>query len=176
MKFNYLPPSDLMFKIQSLTKVCYICLFLVSAESLPVCYFHDRVNLKSRLFMQWNHLHSLVFTKNEQDTINNIIGETKRFMAYEIVKRLRRGGRKDLLKIIHDTVGPNEAKKNKYHNLFQTSADIKEIVTEKFISQKLNYVYKNPVSGKWKLVDDYSDYIHTSARFYDFRSQSGEIV
>ena len=24
-----------------------------------------------------------------------------------------------------------------------------------------------PVSGKWKLVDDYIDYIHSSARFYE---------
>lgn len=114
-----------------------------------------------------NHLHSLVFTKNDEDTINNIIGETKRFMAYEIVKRLKRIERKDLLKIMHDSVDPNEAKKNKIHNVFQPSADIKEILTEKFIRQKLNYMHKNPVSGKWKLVDDYLDYIHSSARFYD---------
>jgi len=45
--------------------------------------------------------------------------------------------------------------------------DIKEIVTEKFIRQKLNYMHKNPVSGKWKLVNDYLDYVHSSARFYD---------
>lgn len=114
-----------------------------------------------------NHLHSLVFTKNDEDTINDMIGETKRFMAYEIVKRLKRGGRKDLLKIMHDSVNPNEVKKNKKHNVFQPSEDIKEILTEKFIRQKLNYMHKNPVSGKWKLVDNYLDYIHSSARFYD---------
>lgn len=114
-----------------------------------------------------NHLHSLVFTKNDEDTINDMIGETKRFMAYEIVKRLKRGGRKDLLKIMHDSVNPNEVKKNKKHSVFQPSEDIKEILTEKFIRQKLNYMHKNPVSGKWKLVDNYLDYIHSSARFYD---------
>ena len=95
-----------------------------------------------------NHLHSLVFTKNDEDTINDMIGETKRFMAYEIVKRLKRGGRKDLLKIMHDSVNPNEVKKNKKHSVFQPSEDIKEILTEKFIRQKLNYMHKNPVSGK----------------------------
>ena len=114
-----------------------------------------------------NHLHSLVFTKNEEDYINYIMGETKRFMADEIVKRLKTEGRKDLLKIMHDSVDPNETKKNKQHNVFQPSGDIKEILTEKFIRQKLNYMHKNPVTGKWKLVDDYSDYIHSSARFYD---------
>ena len=68
---------------------------------------------------------------------------------------------------MHDSVDLNEAKKNKLHNAFQPSGDIKEIFTEKFIRQKLNYMHKNPVSGKWKLVDDYLDYIHSSARFYD---------
>ena len=28
-------------------------------------------------------------------------------------------------------------------------------------------MHKNPVSGKWKLVNDYLDYEHSSARFYD---------
>ena len=109
----------------------------------------------------------MVFTKNEEDFINYIIGETKRFMAYEIVKRLKREGRTDLLRIMHDSVDLNEAKKNKLHNVFQPSGDIKEIFTEKFIRQKLNYMHRNPVSGKWNLVDDYLDYIHSSARFYD---------
>jgi len=39
-----------------------------------------------------NHLHGLIYTRNEVDTINFIIGETKRFMSYEIVKRLKRRG------------------------------------------------------------------------------------
>ena len=114
-----------------------------------------------------NHLHSLVFTKNESEEINFHIGETKRFMSYEIVSRLKKLKRTDLLKIMQDTVNPNESKKKKIHNVFQPSSDIKEIITEKFIRQKLNYMHKNPVSGKWKLVDDYIDYIHSSARFYE---------
>ena len=90
-----------------------------------------------------NHLHSLVFTKNEKDVINFIIGESKRFMAYEIVSRLKKKGRTDLLKILHDSVTQNEIVKKKNHNFFEPSADIKEILTEKFIRQKLNYIHKN---------------------------------
>jgi len=33
--------------------------------------------------------------------------------------------------------------------------------------QKLNYIHENPVSGKWKLVDDYVSYDHSSAGFYE---------
>lgn len=30
----------------------------------------------------------------------------------------------------------------------------------------------NPVSGKWHLVDDYTDYEHSSASFYELNKQS----
>ena len=57
--------------------------------------------------------------------------------------------------------------------MFEASFDCKEIITEKFVRQKLNYMHKNPVSGKWKLVDHYLDYEHSSARFYDLGERAG---
>ena len=33
--------------------------------------------------------------------------------------------------------------------------------------QKFNYIHHNPVSGKWNLVSDYTDYEHSSASFYE---------
>ena len=33
--------------------------------------------------------------------------------------------------------------------------------------QKVNYIHRNPVSGKWKLVDDYRLYEHSSAGYYE---------
>ena len=65
-----------------------------------------------------NHLHSLFYYANHESTINHLIGETKRFMAYEIVKRLRKSKRFDLLKILSDSVSPNEKQKKKIHNVF----------------------------------------------------------
>ena len=114
-----------------------------------------------------NHLHMIAYTENPEKRINNIIGTGKRFMAYEIVNRLEKSGRNDLLKILSDAVPPSERKRNKKHEVFQDSMDCKELITEKFVRQKLNYMHKNPVSGKWKLVDDYLEYEYSSARFYD---------
>jgi putative transposase len=109
----------------------------------------------------------LVYMANNEKTINKIIGESKRFMAYEIVKRLEKLRRFDLLNALGQSVTQHERRKKKKHNVFRPSEDIKEIMTEKFIRQKLNYMHKNPVSGKWKLVENYLDYIHSSARFYE---------
>ena len=70
-----------------------------------------------------------------------------------------------------ESVSPNEKQKKKIHNVFEHSFDAKRIVNEKFLIQKLKYMHKNPVSGKWKLVEDYIDYLHSSARFYETGEQ-----
>ncbi len=146
-----------LFDITDFYNYIYRCFNILKSKRIYTCGY----------VIMPNHLHSLIYTNNELDTINFIIGETKRFMSYEIVKRLKKVDQKDLLKIMHESVNPNEVQKNKIHNVFEPSADIKQILTENFIRQKLNYMHKNPVSGKWKLVEDYLNYVHSSARFYD---------
>jgi hypothetical protein len=51
--------------------------------------------------------------------------------------------------------------------VFNNSFDAKAIFSEKFLLQKLEYIHRNPVSGKWNLVDDFTDYEHSSASFYE---------
>ena len=46
--------------------------------------------------------------------------------------------------------------------------DKKECFSNDFIEQKLNYIHKNPISGKWNLADSYVDYPYSSARFYEY--------
>ncbi len=145
-----------LFDIIDLYDFIYKCFDINKAKKIYNCGY----------VIMPNHLHKIVYTENDEDTINDIIGETKRFMAYEIVKRLKKSGRKDLLKIMHESVEPRDSAKGQLHNVFEPSADIKRIVTEKLMKQKLNYIHRNPVSGKWKLVENYVDYIHSSAAFY----------
>jgi hypothetical protein len=54
----------------------------------------------------------------------------------------------------------------KKHRVFQPSSDIKACYFEKFLIEKLDYIHYNPVRGKWKLVDDFAQYPHSSASFY----------
>jgi len=120
-----------------------------------------------------NHLHLITYVSEILSSINKVIGNAKRFMAYEIVKRLNEIGRFDILRMLNEGVNPNERKKGKLHNVFEPSFDAKEILTEKFVVQKLNYIHQNPVRGKWHLVDDYRLYKHSSAGFYEFGSKDG---
>ena len=150
-----------LFEITNLYNFIYKCFDINKSKSIYNCGY----------VIMPNHLHKVVYTKNCTDTINDIIGESKRFMAYEIIKRLKKSGRNDLLKLMHESVNPVDSFKGQVHNVFQPSSDIKRITTEKFMKQKLNYIHRNPVSGKWRLADNYVDYKHSSARFYETGSQ-----
>ena len=88
-------------------------------------------------------------------------------MAYEIIKRLEEKKENKLLDLLHGGVKKREAKKGQVHKVFEDSFDAKECYSEEFIFQKLEYMHSNPVSKKWNLVADFTDYEHSSASFYE---------
>ncbi|MBL6962277.1 MAG: hypothetical protein ISR55_00475 [Bacteroidetes bacterium] len=119
-----------------------------------------------------NHLHMLIGTHEENIKIEKVIGNAKRFMAYDIVKILKNRKMNDLLYVLENGVTKSERKNGKIHQVFQPSFDVKPCFTEKFVLQKLDYIHHNPVSGKWNLVEDYLDYEHSSTKFYELGIQS----
>jgi len=44
-----------------------------------------------------NHIHALIAFRNKGKSINTIVGNGKRFIAYGLVERLKRGGFNELL-------------------------------------------------------------------------------
>lgn len=114
-----------------------------------------------------NHLHVLLFPANSKKSLNNLIGEGKRFIAYDIVKSLGLLGKTVLLKQLEEGVESSEAKKGKKHQVFRLSFDARKCFNQKMIEQKLDYIHHNPVSGKWSLVNDFATYEHSSASFYE---------
>jgi len=48
----------------------------------------------------------------------------------------------------------------------ERSFDCKPITTQHFFIEKLNYIHNNPCSGIWKLVENPTDYKHSSAKQY----------
>ena len=114
-----------------------------------------------------NHVHTIHYFPKPGFNLNKIIGNAKRFMAYEIIKRLEQVHEQDTLNYLASVVTGREKKKGQLHKVFSDSFDAKGIYNEKFFNQKLKYIHRNPVSGKWKLVIDYTDYEHSSASFYE---------
>jgi hypothetical protein len=102
-----------------------------------------------------------------QKSLNVTVGNAKRFIAYEIVKKLEAAKDHALLDTLHGAVSRRERKKGQIHKIFEESFEAKECYSKGFIYQKLDYIHHNPVSGRWRLIDDFTRYEHSSASFYE---------
>ncbi len=116
-----------------------------------------------------NHLHCLVTPTKPQKTLNKLVSEGKRFMAYAIVKNLIELRKWSILEELEAGVQESERRKSKKHQVFRLSFDARQCHSEKMLEQKLDYIHTNPVKGKWSLVDDFTDYPHSSASFYELQ-------
>jgi len=120
-----------------------------------------------------NHFHCLIAFKNSSRKLNSVIGNGKRFMAYELVKRLKEKKEDSILTHLASWVNDTDRKRGKIHEVFEPSFDAKECYTDKFIEQKLNYIHENPCRGKWLLAETPNGYPHSSAAFYLTGIQGG---
>lgn len=114
-----------------------------------------------------NHAHVMLYFPEMKKSLNTVIGNGKRFIAYEIVKRLEASNESGLLQQLAAGVKESETKKGQLHKVFEDSFDAKKCMSKDFIYQKLDYIHHNPTSGKWMLAKDYLSYAHSSALFYE---------
>lgn len=119
-----------------------------------------------------NHVHALVAYKGTKQSLNTVVGNGKRFLAYDIVERLNGIGATRILKILSAGVNASDRARGKLHEVYEPSFDAKDCYNVKVIKQKLDYMHANPVSGKWSLAEDSISYPHSSARFYETGEQS----
>ncbi len=72
-----------------------------------------------------NHLHAIIGFRNSSKSINSIVGNGKRFIAYEIVKRLKDNGHNYILEQMKSWVNKTDELRNKKHEVFEPSFDWK---------------------------------------------------
>jgi REP element-mobilizing transposase RayT len=87
-----------------------------------------------------NHVHALIGFCNTGQSINTIIGNGKRFIAYEIIKRLEQQQQIKLLHQLNLSVEAKDRERNKKHEVWRDSFDWKECRTHKYMLQKLDYM------------------------------------
>ena len=112
-----------------------------------------------------SHVHAIIAFTNTGKSINIIVSNGKRFIAYDLVKRLKEMNSNLILNELNNDLNNTEKKEGKIHGVFETSFDWKECRTEKFIQQKLNYIHRNPCKEN-QLAELPEQYIHSSAKFY----------
>ncbi len=113
-----------------------------------------------------NHVHAIISFTESLQSINTMIGNGKRFMAYEIIKRLQQMGETGILAQLSSGVEAKRKANKKLHEVWELSFDWKVCDSHAFMNQKLNYMHDNPCKGKWDLCASPVEYLHSSARFY----------
>jgi REP element-mobilizing transposase RayT len=122
-----------------------------------------------------NHVHVLLSVQRGVN-LNQLFSNGKRFIAYAILKKLRRNDDQTTLDRLKQEVTNSNGSKRIVHKAFRLSTDFRECLTEKFTQQKLDYIHANPVSGKWKLAEQSQDYIHSSASYYLGKADQHDIL
>jgi REP element-mobilizing transposase RayT len=113
-----------------------------------------------------NHVHVMIDFSKTSKSINKIIGDGKRFIAYSIVQRLKEKNETALLDKLQKAVTATGSSRGKKHEVWEESFDWKYCETADFAYQKLVYLHNNPCTGRWKLAKDAMAYEHSSARYY----------
>ena len=113
-----------------------------------------------------NHIHVIISFIETSQSINTIIGNCKRFIAYEIIKRLEQNEEIILLQLLSNHVEEKRKANKKLHEVWELSFDWKECRSWEFINQKLSYIHDNPCTKKWNLCNSPVEYLHCSAKFY----------
>jgi len=130
---------------------------LLDKESYKVCGF----------VIMPNHVHFLLYVPDGKN-MNLRIGTMKRFLSYEIVKRLKLMSNDKLLHLLQSQVHATDRLRGKKHDVFEPSFDARICLSRNMADQKLKYMHYNPCAGKWSLVNDYVDYKWSSAYYYEY--------
>jgi REP element-mobilizing transposase RayT len=170
VRFNHAQENNSLFFI-TFTFYNWLPLFeKTKAYDLVYKWFdhlHENNFYVSGYVIMPNHVHALLYFPAMHKSLNSIIGNAKRFIAYEIIKRLKHQKDYNILDTLYYAVKKSEMNKGQIHKVFEESFHAEECYTEKVIYQKLHYMHHNPVSKKWNLVKDFTDYEHSSASFYE---------
>ncbi len=159
--------------IYFITFTCYRWLHLLEqTKAYDTLYrFFTFLNGKGHQLLGYtlmpNHVHLLLYFSGGTQSLNILIGNGKRFIGYEIIKRLKAQNDYKTLSLLGQCVPEAEKRRGKQHQLWQGTFDIKNCRTEKFILQKLNYMHQNPCVERWQLCKHTYDFPHSSAAYYE---------
>ena len=70
-----------------------------------------------------NHVHAIVAFRNTDKTINSIIANGKRFLAYDLVAELESKNEVVVLNQLNGWVNATDKSRNKQHEVFESSFD-----------------------------------------------------
>ncbi len=129
-------------------------------------HLHQQGHAVNAYCIMPNHIHLILFLNNPKQSLNTIIGNGKRFIAYEMITRLKKKGLHQVINKLKRGLTKTNKKENKLHRVFETSFDAKLIYNDKMLNEKLNYIHNNPVRYEPQLCKIPEAFEHSSASYY----------
>ena len=118
-----------------------------------------------------NHVHMVVSAVNN-DT-SDILRDFKKFTSKQLIKAIaeneQESRREWMLEIFSKSGAANS--RNRNYQFWRQNNQPKELFTEKFANQKLDYIHNNPVEAG--IVEKAEEYVYSSARDYYYGKQCG---
>jgi hypothetical protein len=115
-----------------------------------------------------NHFHGIIYLDEDcPRSINLIVSNAKRFIAYDIINNLEESKQESTLQDLFHSTTDRENDKGQKHKVFKASFDAKELLSTAMLTTKLDYMHRNHCQGKSMLVDDFTKFEHSSAGYYE---------
>jgi putative transposase len=137
--------------------------FDILLDSLKYCQKNKGLLIHAWCIMT-NHLH-LIISRNDKEDLSGIVRDFKKFTSTQIIEAIQKenDSRKNWMLWIFKSAGQRNPNNNKYQ-LWQQNSHPEELISNKFIDQKLDYIHNNIVITG--MVENPEDYLYSSARDY----------
>jgi REP element-mobilizing transposase RayT len=132
-------------------------------ESIRYCQKEKGLEVYAWCLMT-NHIH-LIASASEEGRLSDILRDFKKFTNKAILKAIQQApeSRRDWI-LERFALAGNLDVKIKTYKFWRDGNEAKEIHTNDFLLQKLEYIHQNPVRAE--LVSAPEDYMYSSARDY----------
>jgi|WetSurMetagenome_2_1015567.scaffolds.fasta_scaffold110929_2 putative transposase len=171
MRTRYKTINNEAFHFVTSTTVDWIKVFKnkkyynILTEAIKFYQAQKRLEIIAYVFLP-NHFHLIV----RSDELVNIMKLIKAYSAKEIIKLLKSDGEYKILELLR--INKKEYKTHCNFQFWQEGFKPKEIIGEKMLRQKIDYIHYNPV--KLELVSEPFEWKYSSAGFY-FSGEEGVI-
>ena len=109
-----------------------------------------------------NHFHCIA-QFSVADPLTTVLRDFKRHTADRIIRHLKVEGKQTALDELQRRVRRRE---KQTYKIWEDGYNAKDVVSESFLLQKMEYIHNNPCQPHWRLSTRPDNYIWSSAGFY----------
>ncbi|NDK57702.1 REP-associated tyrosine transposase [Pontibacter fetidus] len=164
---NNIVPGGLYFL--TMTVVDWVDIFTrpvykhIIVDALKFCQEKKGLELYAWVLMS-NHLH-LIAAAQEGKNLSDILRDYKQFTSRKIIATIQEKPESRRQWILHRfEFNAHLSKKVRHYKVWQDGNEAKEIFSNNFLDQKLEYIHQNPVRAEW--VSEPEHYRYSSAANY----------